>query len=250
MKIVLLAGGYGSRLSEETSIKPKPMVEIGGIPILEHIMNWYMSYGFYEFIICLGYKGSDIISYFKDYNFKNSSCVISENGKIETLNTNKKPWKIILAQTGVKTQTAGRLKKVSKYLSKEEDFMMTYGDGLSNVNLKKLLKFHKKNKKLVTLTAVRPPARFGALKLKGEKVSYFKEKSKLDEGWINGGFFVMEPKFLNFIKNDKTFLEQEPFKILTKKNELLAFKHEGFWQCMDTLRDKKILEDKVKEKNF
>ena len=144
--------------------------------------------------------------------------------------------------------TGGRIKKLNKFL--DSTFLLTYGDGLSNINLKKLVEFHKKNKKLVTLSAVRPPARFGVLKIKGKSVKYFREKNALDAGWINGGFFVMEPKFLNFIKNDKTFLEQEPFKILTKKNELSAFKHQGFWQCMDTLRDKKILEDKIKEKKF
>ena len=166
------------------------MVEIGGIPILEHIMNWYMSFGFNEFIICLGYKGSDIISYFKDYNLKNSTCVISENGKIETLNTGKKNWRIILAQTGIKTQTAGRLKKVSKFLEKDEDFMMTYGDGLSNVNLKQLLNFHNNSKKLATVTAVKPLARFGAIDIKNNDVINFIEKPKSKDGWINGGFIL------------------------------------------------------------
>ena len=241
MKIVLLAGGFGSRLAEETGIKPKPMVEIGGIPILEHIMNWYMSYGFYEFIVCLGYKGSEVISYFKDYNFKNSSCIISENGRIETLNTSKKPWKIILAQTGIQTQTAGRLKKVSKYLSREEDFMMTYGDGLSDINLHKLLNFHNKQKKLATVTAVKPLARFGAMDIHNNNVIDFIEKPKTETGWINGGFFVLSYDVIKYISSCQDSWEKGPLPKIVKDNQLVAYKHNGFWQPMDTLREKVIL---------
>ena len=219
MKVVLLAGGYGTRLSEYTKTIPKPMIKVGGKPLLLHIMKLYAKHGFKDFYIALGYKGEIIKKYF---------------------NKNFFDWNINLIETGKNTMTGGRLKRLKKHLGKET-FMMTYGDGLSNVNLKKLLKFHKKNKKLVTLTAVRPPARFGALKIKGKKVSYFKEKSKLDEGWINGGFFVMEPKFLNYIKKDNTYLEREPLEIATKKKQLLAFRHKGFWQCMDTKRDKDYL---------
>ena len=227
MKVVILAGGYGTRISEYTKTVPKPMIKVNGVPIIMYIINHYASYGFKEFYIALGYKGNVIKKYFK--NFK------------------KKDLKINLIDTGLKTMTGGRLKRLSKFL-KNQTFLLTYGDGLSNVDLDKLIKFHKKNRKLVTLTAVRPPARFGTIKLKGNKISYFKEKSSLDEGWINGGFFVMESKFLKFINNDKTFLEREPFEKLTKKKQLVGFKYSGFWQCMDTLRDKEILEKKVKEK--
>jgi len=216
MKVVILAGGFGTRLSEYTQATPKPMINIAGKPMLVHIMKIYAKYGFKDFYIALGYKGNVIKNFFKKNYFG---------------------WNINLIDTGKNTMTGGRLKRLKKYLG-NETFMMTYGDGLSNVNLKKLLRFHKKNKKLVTLTAVRPPARFGALKLKDGKVSYFKEKSKLDEGWINGGFFVMEARFLNFIKNDKTYLEKEPLEKVSQKKQLAAYKHEGFWQCMDTKRDK------------
>ena len=216
MKVILLAGGFGTRLSEYTQTIPKPMVEVGGQPMLIHIMKQYAKYGFKDFYIALGYRGELIKKFFNKKFFD---------------------WNINLVETGENTMTGGRLKRLKKYVGKTT-FMMTYGDGLSNVNLKKLLKFHKKNNKLVTLTAVRPPARFGALKLKGNSVSYFKEKSKLDEGWINGGFFVMEPEFLKFIKNDNTYLEREPLEKVTKKKQLAAYKHEGFWQCMDTFKDK------------
>jgi len=226
MKVVLLAGGFGTRLSEYTKTIPKPMIDIAGKPMLLHIMKLYAKYGFKDFYIALGYKGEMIKKFFNKKFFD---------------------WNINLIETGKNTMTGGRLKRLKKYIGKET-FMMTYGDGLSNVNLKKLLKFHKKNKKLVTLTAVRPPARFGAIKLKGQRVSYFKEKSRLDEGWINGGFFVMEPEFLKYIKNNNTYLEREPLEIVTKKKQLVAFRHEGFWQCMDTKRDKdklnKILNSK------
>jgi len=227
MKVVLLAGGFGTRLSEYTKTIPKPMIDIGGKPMLLHIMEQYAKYGFKDFYIALGYKGEFIRKFFNKKKFFD--------------------WNINLVETGIKTMTGGRLKRLKNYLGKET-FMMTYGDGLSNVNLKKLLKFHKKNNKLVTLTAVRPPARFGVIKFKGHYVSYFKEKSKLDEGWINGGFFVMEPEFLKFIQNDNTYLEREPLENVTKKKQLVAFKHKGFWQCMDTKRDKdklnKILNSK------
>ena len=215
MKVILLAGGFGTRLSEYTKTIPKPMIKIGGKPMLFHIMKQYAKYGFKDFYIALGYRGEVIKKFFNKRFFD---------------------WNINLIDTGKNTMTGGRLKRLKKYIGKET-FMMTYGDGLSNINLKKLLKFHKKNKKIATLTAVRPPARFGALKLKGQRVSYFKEKAKLDEGWINGGFFVMEPEFFKFIKNDNTYLEREPLEKLTKKKKLAAFKHEGFWQCMDTKRD-------------
>ena len=228
MKVVLLAGGFGTRLSEYTKTIPKPMIEVGGQPMLIHIMKQYVKYGFKDFYIALGYRGEIIKKFFNKKFFD---------------------WNINLIETGKITMTGGRLKRLKKYVGKTT-FMMTYGDGLSNVNLGKLLKFHKKNKKLVTLTAVRPPARFGALKLKGNNVSYFKEKSKLDEGWINGGFFVMEPEFLKLIKNDNTYLEREPLEVVTSKKQLAAFKHEGFWQCMDTKRDKDNLNKILKRKKI
>ena len=228
MKVVILAGGLGTRLSEYTKIVPKPMVKINKKPIIIHIMEHYYKYGFKDFYVALGYKSNVIKRFF---------------------NQNKFNWNINLIDTGKSTMTGGRLKRLEKYL-KNETFMITYGDGVSNVNIKKLIVFHKKNKKLVTMTAVRPPARFGALKLIGNKVKYFKEKSSLDEGWINGGFFVMEPKFLKYIKNDKTFLEKSPLEYVAKKNQLLAYKHKGFWQCMDTKRDKEILEKIFKKKRF
>ena len=231
MKVVLLAGGFGTRLSEYTKTIPKPMIYIGDKPMLLHIMKLYAKYGFKDFYIALGYKGKIIKKFFSKKFFD---------------------WNINLIETGRNTMTGGRLKRLKKYIG-NETFMMTYGDGLSSVNLKKLLKFHKKNKKLVTLTAVRPPARFGVIKLKGKHVSYFKEKSKLDEGWINGGFFVMEPEFLKYIKNDNTYLEREPLEAVTKKRQLTAYKHNGFWQCVDTKRDidklNKILSTK-KRLNF
>ncbi len=225
MKVVILAGGLGTRLSEYTKSIPKPMVKINGKPILLHIINHYLKYGFNNFYIALGYKGDYIKNYFKK---------------------KKMNFKLNLIDTGSKTMTGGRLKRLKKKLG-NDTFLLTYGDGISNVNLTKLIKFHKKNKKLITLTAVRPPARFGAIKILGKKVKTFKEKSKLDEGWINGGFFVVEPKFLNFIKGDKTFLEREPLERASKKNQLLAFKHNGFWQCMDTKRDKDFLEQKLRK---
>jgi glucose-1-phosphate cytidylyltransferase len=228
MKVVLLAGGFGTRLSEYTNTIPKPMVKVNSQPIIVHIIKFYAKYGFKNFYIALGYKGIIIRKFFEK--------------KFPHLNIN-------LVDTGKNTMTGGRLKRLEKYVGKET-FMMTYGDGLCNVNLNKLLKFHKKNKKLVTLTAVRPPARFGAVKLKGHYVNRFKEKSSLDEGWINGGFFVMEPAFLQFIKNDKTYLEREPLEKISKKKQLVAFKHKGFWQCMDTKRDKDKLHMLLKNKKI
>ena len=226
MKVVILAGGLGTRISEYTKTIPKPMIEINKKPILYRIMDHYSKYGHKDFYIALGYRGHIIKKYFKKKKFKK--------------------WNINLIDTGKNTMTGGRLKRLKKFLN-NETFLMTYGDGLSNINIKKLINFHNKNKKLVTLTAVRPPARFGAIKLKKNFVKYFKEKSKLDEGWINGGFFVMEPKFLKFIKNDKTYLEREPLEKMCKLNNLVAYKHNDFWQCVDTKRDldklKKILQN-------
>ena len=230
MKVVILAGGLGTRISEYTKTIPKPMIKVCGKPIIHRIIDHYVKYGHTEFYIALGYKGEVIKNYFKKQKLD-------------------KKIKINLIDTGKNTMTGGRLKRLKKFLDKK--FLLTYGDGLSSVNLKKLISFHNKNNKLITLTAVRPPARFGVIKINGKIVEYFREKNSLDAGWINGGFFVIEPKFIDLIKNDQTFLEQEPFKISTKRKQLLAYKHKGFWQCMDTLRDKEILENKIKEKkNF
>ena len=226
MKVVILAGGFGTRLPEYTDTIPKPMIKIGEQPILEHIMNSYSKFDFKEFIIALGYKGELIKEHFKSH---------------------KNKWKVNLVDTGQNTMTGGRLKRLKKYL--DDTFLLTYGDGLSNINLKELLEFHKKNKKIVTVSAVRPPARFGFIKFKDDKVLSFKEKSKLDVGWINGGFFVMEPKFLDYIKGDSTYLEREPLEKIAKEGNMCAYKHAGFWQCMDTLRDKIVLEELIKEGN-
>ena len=228
MKVIILAGGLGTRISEYTNVIPKPMIKVCKKPLIYFIMKHYANYGFKDFYIALGYKGHIIKEYFKK--------------RIPG-------WNINLIETGKKTMTGGRLKRLTKHIG-NEPFMLTYGDGLSNVNIKKLLNFHKKNKKLVTLTAVRPPARFGAIKILGNKVKYFKEKSKLDEGWINGGFFVMQPEFLDYIKNDQTFLEREPMEIMTKKKQLIAFKHDDFWQCMDTKRDMDNLNTVLKKNNY
>ena len=228
MKVVILAGGLGTRISEYTKSIPKPMIRIKGLPILVHIMKHYSNFGFNEFYIALGYKGNVIKNYFKNNKFN---------------------WKINLVDTGKNTMTGGRLKRLTKYL-KGESFFLTYGDGLSDVNITKLLKFHNKNKKLVTVTAVRPPARFGVLKLMGSSVSYFKEKSRMDEGWINGGFFVVSENFLSFIKNDKTYLEREPLEKVAKLKQLTAYRHNGFWQCIDNIRDLISLNKKIKEKKI
>jgi len=222
MKVIILAGGYGTRISEYTKIIPKPMIRIRSKPIVHHIMDHYAKYGYKDFCIALGYKSNVIKKYFKNKKFSD--------------------WKIKLIETGKNTMTGGRLKRLEKII-KNETFMLTYGDGVSNLNIKKLVNFHKKNKKIVTMSAVRPPARFGAIKINGNSVSYFKEKSKLDEGWINGGFFVMQPEIFKYIRGDKTYLEKEPLILLSKKKEMAAYKHHGFWQCMDTKRDKEVLEN-------
>ena len=229
MKCVILAGGRGSRISELSKTIPKPMIKVLNKPIIVRIINYYSKFGINDFIIAAGYKKKIIKDYFK-------------RKKIKNLNIN-------VINTGLNTMTGGRLKRLQKLLN-QKTFLLTYGDGLSDVNIKKLIDFHKKNKKLVTLTAVRPVARFGYLKLEGTNVKYFREKSNLDEGWINGGFFVMEPRFIKFIKNDMTFLEKEPLESAAKKKQLVAYKHYGFWQCMDTLRDKINLEKKLAQKKF
>jgi len=225
MKVIILAGGFGTRLAEYTDTIPKPMVPIGGKPIIHHIMQFYANYGHTDFYIALGYKGEVIKKYF---------------------NKIKNDWKVNLIDTGPNTMTGGRIKRLQKLIG-NETFMLTYGDGLSNININNLISFHKSHGKLVTISAVRPPARFGSLKLDGSKVLNFKEKSQLTESWINGGFFVIEPNFLNIIENDETVLEKEPLEKITSNNELMAFKHEGFWQCMDHKLDKDLLDEMCKK---
>ena len=249
MKVVILAGGYGTRLSEYTDLIPKPMVKIGRIPILLHIMNIYSYFGHKEFYIATGYKSHIIKKYFNLY-LKNKFNIHNKiNKNHDEYYIKKNNWKINLINTGIKTMTGGRLKRLKKFIQ-NESFLLTYGDGLFDVNINKLIKFHKINKKIISLTAVRPPARFGALQLKGNKVISFREKSKMDVGWINGGFFIIKPEFLNYIKNDSTFLEREPLEKVANDNQLFAYKHEGFWQCMDTKRDRDYLESLVKLKNI
>jgi glucose-1-phosphate cytidylyltransferase len=233
MKVVILAGGYGTRLSEHTKTIPKPMVKIGRHPIIVHIMNHYLGYGFDNFILATGYKSQVFKKYFK--NFK-------KNGEEFSTKIFKKNCKITILDTGLGTLTGGRLKRTSSLIEKNKNFMFTYGDGLSNINLKKLLNFHLKRKKLITVTAVRPPARFGEIVIKNEKVISFKEKPQITQGWINGGFFVANSSFLKFIRGDKEILEKWPLEKATKLKQMSAFKHTGFWKCMDVKRDRDELQ--------
>jgi len=243
MKVVILAGGLGTRLSEETVIKPKPMVEIGGNPILWHIMKIYSHYGFNDFIICLGYKGYLIKEYFANYFLHMSDVTIDiKNNKIEIHQNFSEPWKISLIDTGEGTMTGGRVKRVQSYIG-NETFMLTYGDGISNVNILNLIKFHKQQGQTGTLTAIRPVGRFGALELQNTNVTTFLEKPKGEGGYINGGFFVFEPELFDYLKDDTTILERTPLESLAKEGQLNAYKHEGFWYPMDTLRDKNYLDN-------
>jgi glucose-1-phosphate cytidylyltransferase len=243
MKVVILAGGLGTRLSEETALKPKPMVEIGGHPILWHIMNIYAAYGFKEFFIALGYKGEIIKQYFLNYqSITNDISVDLKNGEVTIHQQCREDWLIHLIDTGPRTETGGRLKRLCRYFQ-NETCMMTYGDGVADLNLNDLLTFHRSNGKLVTVTAVRPPARFGALNFEGPYVSYFAEKPQVGDGWINGGYFVIEPEAFDYIEGDHTAWEADPMERLTREQQLVAFRHPGFWQCMDTLRDVRMLEN-------
>ena len=244
MKVVILAGGLGTRISEESHLRPKPMIEIGGAPILWHIMKYYFSYGFSEFIICCGYKGYVIKEYFADYYLHRSDVTFDFSNKNECIvhNNDAEPWKVTVVDTGLNTMTGGRLKRIAKYVG-DETFMMTYGDGVSTVDLDKLLEFHRKHGKLATLTAVQPGGRFGVLDMEHDgSVNRFAEKAKEDGGWINAGFMVLEPKVLDYIEGDGTFFEREPLEMLARDKQLVAYRHNGFWKCMDTLRDKEALE--------
>ena len=242
MKAVILAGGFGTRISEETNLKPKPMIEIGGMPILWHIMKIYSSYGINEFVICCGYKGYVVKEYFANYFLHMSDVTFDmKNNKMEVNQKFAESWKVTLVDTGLNTMTGGRLKKIQKYLD-NETFCFTYGDGLANIDLKKLINFHKKSNSFATLTAVQPPGKYGALNLNNNKVIKFEEKPAGDGSWINGGFFVLEPEIFNYLKDDSTVWEKEPLEKMAKQNKVAAYKHDGFWQALDTLRDKNHLQ--------
>ena len=243
MKTVILAGGLGTRLSEETGARPKPMVEIGGKPILWHIMNLYDVHGFKDFVIACGYKSEVIKEYFHNFYIHNSDYVVDlKDGKRDLVRSRAPDWRVAVVDTGAATQTGGRVRRLRDWLGKAP-FMVTYGDGVGNVDIARLVAFHKKHKKLATVTAVRPPARFGALNLEGNRVAAFGEKPQTGEGWINGGFFVFEPRALDYIDGDDIPLEREPLEKLASEGQLMAYKHEGFWQPMDTIRERHLLED-------
>lgn len=242
MKVAILAGGFGTRLAEETEIKPKPMVEIGGRPILWHIMMHYYHYGFKHFIIALGYKGEVIKKYMVDYFSLHSNITVNfRNGEVKVHDGPKLDWTVDLVDTGIRTQTGGRIKRLAPYIG-NETFMLTWGDGVADVNLHKLLEFHRSHGKLATLTAVRPPARYGYMKFDGDRIVEFTEKPQIGEGWINGAFFVLEPGVFDYIDGDSTVWEKEPLERLARDGQLMAYRHTSFWQCMDTLREKYILE--------
>ena len=249
MKVVILAGGLGTRLAEETEIKPKPMVEIGERPILWHIMKHYAFYGFKEFVIALGYKGEVIKRYFFEQTTLQGNLTIEmRDNRVTVHNRNHEDWVVHLVDTGLESNTGGRVARVRDYLG-NETFMLTYGDGVSNVDLKVLLALHQKNQRVVTLTAVRPPARFGGLVFDGDLIQQFTEKPQIGEGWINGGFMVMEPKIFDYIPSESTNLEAHVLELLAVEGQLAAYRHEYFWQCMDTLRDKRQLEGLWQEGN-
>ena len=251
MKAVILAGGLGTRLSEETNMKPKPMVEIGNRPILWHIMKIYSAHGVNDFIICCGYKGYLIKEYFANYFLHMSDVTFNmKDNSMKVHNNNSEPWNVTLIDTGDHTLTGGRLKKVREYVKDEESFCFTYGDGVGNINIKELINFHKQHGKLATLTATRPPGRYGALEFGDNNiVKSFKEKPEGKGSWINGGFFVLHPSVIELIKDDQTSWEVEPLKRLAEQNQLKAYKHKGFWQPMDTLREKNLLNELWNTKN-
>ena len=242
MKAVILAGGYGTRISEETHLKPKPMIEIGGMPILWHIMKNYSTYGINDFVIPCGYKGYIIKEYFANYFLHMSDVTFDmKNNSMEVHNKHAEPWKITLVDTGINTMTGGRLKRIKSYLD-DESFCFTYGDGLSDVKIDELVLFHKQNNRFATVTAIQPPGRFGTLNIDNDRVLNFQEKPSGDGNWINGGFFVLEPKIFDYINDDSTVWELEPLEKLSNENKLSAYKHTGFWHPLDTLREKNNLE--------
>ena len=243
MKVVILAGGFGTRISEESHLRPKPMVEVGGMPVLWHVMKYYSSFGLNEFIICAGYKQNVIKEWFADYYINHSDVTFDfvKKEKITVHATESDPWRVTVVDTGLNTMTGGRIKRIGRYLD-DEPFCMTYGDGVSNVDIAKELEFHKKHGKLATLTAVHPDSRFGVLDIQSNQIVAFREKSDADVGWINGGFMILDPKVLDYIEGDSTVFERDPLEKLVADGQLMAFRHRGFWQCMDTLRDKERLE--------
>lgn len=244
MKTIILAGGLGTRLSEETVLKPKPMVEVGGHPMLWHIMNIYAAHGFGEFLVALGYKGEVIKDYFLNFQARSADLSIDlGSGKVALGPGRGLDWRVHLVDTGAETQTGGRLKRMKAWLGEDGTFMATYGDGVSDVDVKALVEFHKSHGRLATVTAVRPPARFGGLAMEGDRVTRFAEKPQAGEGWINGGFFVLDRRVLDYIEGDSTLWELDPLERLAAEGQLMAFRHPGFWQPMDTLREKKLLED-------
>lgn len=243
MKVAILAGGHGTRLAEETHVRPKPMVEIGGRPILWHIMMIYAQYGFRDFVIALGYKAEVIKKYMVDYCALSSNLTVNlKTGDVAVHNDDKPDWTVQLIDTGMRTQTGGRIKRLAPYMG-DETFMLTWGDGISDISIPDLLNFHRSHGKLATLTAVRPPARYGHLEFEGERVAEFSEKPQTGEGWINGAFFVLEPEVFDYIEGDDTQWEKKPLENLAKDGQLMAYRHSSFWQCMDTLREKHILEE-------
>lgn len=243
MKVVLLAGGYGTRISEESQYKPKPMIEVGGKPILWHIMKEYSHYGHNEFIICAGYKQEVIKEWFANYFIQNSDITFdfTEGNKVTIHSEYTEPWKVTIVDTGLNTLTGGRLKRVKQFIE-NDSFLMTYGDGVADVNIEKLIKFHKEQGRAATLSAVIPEGRFGVMDIECNQIKSFREKSKDDMGWINGGFMVLEPSVLDYIEGDSVMFEREPLENLARDGQLTCFKHRGFWQCMDTLRDKQNLD--------
>lgn len=242
MKVVILAGGFGTRLVEETEVKPKPMVEIGGRPILWHIMKHYAHYGFKEFIVALGYKGEVIKRFFLDYSRLNGSLTIDlASGQLEMYDKPSEDWQVHLVETGLQTNTGSRVKRLQPWLD-QEIFMLTYGDGVSNIDLCALLQFHRRHKKVATITAVRPPARFGGITVNGDIVTQFSEKPQIETGWVNGGFMVFEPGIFNYLEGEDVSLEADALSQLALEGQLAAYSHEHFWQCMDTLREVRLLE--------
>lgn len=243
MKVVILAGGLGTRIGEESQLRPKPMIEIGGMPILWHIMKYYSSYGYNDFIICAGYKQRFIKEWFADYYINHSDVTFDFTAKerLTVHDTATEPWRVSVVDTGLATMTGGRVKRIRQYID-DSPFFLTYGDGVSTVDLAAQVAFHRAHGRLATITAVHPESRFGALEFEGDRVSAFREKSELDAGWINGGFMLLDPAVIEYIEDDATVLERAPLERLSREGELMALRHHGFWQCMDTLRDKERLE--------
>lgn len=243
MKVVILAGGFGTRINEESQFKPKPMVEIGGKPILWHIMKEYSYYGYNDFVICAGYKQEIIKEWFSNYFIHNSDITFdfTKGEKISVHQEHSEPWKVTVVDTGLNTMTGGRIKRIRDYIG-NETFMMTYGDGVSDVNISELVDFHKRHGRIATLTGVQPEGRFGVMDLSGYEIRSFREKNKEDMGWINGGYMVLQPEIFDYIEGDETSFEKEPLEQLTKEKQIVCYKHKGFWQCMDAMRDKQKLE--------